>query len=356
MWLHIAILIIVFVLVIGSISGWIPTEKFGTPKGRKLFLIVISVGNLAGMFLTATKGGGEIYSNGYMLEKGENPYEEKFAVSVEGKRAGDVYIQVPEKEAEEENPSEQEGVTQEKEEEQKLLEFVEKYNNQKDDPDHYYLPSSWNGKELEWASPRDNTGNLLAAMAIVSAFAMIIMTVKEEQKLRMERYEELMMDYPGLIMKFTLLVQAGMTVRNAFRKIAIDYKKKNQEMTFQKKKGKNKNKQTRKKKAAYEEIVTTCYEMEGGVSEIEAYRRFGERCGHVKYKTFATLLIQNLQKGSRQMGEMLEKESVEAWDDRKRRAKVLGEAATTKLLVPMMLMLIVVMAIVMLPAGLSFYG
>ena len=89
---------------------------------------------------------------------------------------------------------------------------------------------------------------------------------------------------------------------------------------------------------------------------MEAYRRFGERCGHVKYKTFATLLIQNLQKGSRQMGEMLEKESVEAWDDRKRKAKVIGEAATTKLLLPMVLMLGVVMAIIMLPACLSFYG
>ena len=73
-------------------------------------------------------------------------------------------------------------------------------------------------------------------------------------------------------------------------------------------------------------------------------------------KPLATLLIQNLQKGSRQMGEMLEKESVEAWDDRKRKAKVLGEAATTKLLLPMVLMLGVVMAIIMLPACLSFYG
>ena len=354
MWLHIVIFVLVLVFMFGSISGWIPAEKFGTPKGRRLFLMVITVGNLAGMFLTATKGGGKIYSDGYMLEKEEDPYEEKFLVSVEGEKAGDVYIQVPEKESEEKDSQKSEGLTPEKAEEQKLLEFVEKYNSQKDDPDHYYLPSSWNGKGLKWASPYDNTGNLLAAMAVVAAFALIVGTMKEEQKARVKRYEELMMDYPGLILKFTLLVQAGMTVRNAFRKIAIDYKKKNPEETSEKKK--NKSKQSRKKKAAYEEIVTTCYEMEGGISEIEAYRRLGERCGHVKYKTFATLLIQNLQKGSRQMGEMLEKESVEAWDDRKRRARVLGEAATTKLLVPMVLMLIVVMAIVMLPAGLSFYG
>ena len=116
------------------------------------------------------------------------------------------------------------------------------------------------------------------------------------------------------------------------------------------------NENKNEKRIAYEELVTACHEMESGISEMEAYRRFGERCGHVKYKTFATLLIQNLQKGSRHMGEMLEKESVEAWDDRKRKAKVQGEAATTKLLFPMILMLGVVMAIVMLPACLSFYG
>ena len=96
--------------------------------------------------------------------------------------------------------------------------------------------------------------------------------------------------------------------------------------------------------------------MDSGISEAEAYRRFGERCGQVKYKTLATLLIQNLQKGSRHLSDLLDKESVEAWEERKRKARVLGEAAATKLLLPMVLMLLVVMAVIMLPAGLSFYG
>lgn len=97
-------------------------------------------------------------------------------------------------------------------------------------------------------------------------------------------------------------------------------------------------------------------EMDSGVAELEAYRRFGQRCGQMKYKTFSTLLIQNLQKGSRRMADMLEQEAMEAWDERKRKARVLGEAAATKLLVPMILMMAVVMAIIMIPAFLSFYG
>ena len=50
------------------------------------------------------------------------------------------------------------------------------------------------------------------------------------------------------------------------------------------------------------------------------------------------------------------KEALEAWDERKRKARVMGETAATKLLVPMIMMLAVVMAIIMIPAFLSFYG
>ena len=92
------------------------------------------------------------------------------------------------------------------------------------------------------------------------------------------------------------------------------------------------------------------------MAETEAYRRFGERCGQMKDKTFSTLLIQNLQKGTRYMADMLEQEAIEAWDERKRKARVLGEAAATKLLLPMVMMLAVVMAIIMIPAFLSFYS
>ena len=221
-----------------------------------------------------------------------------------------------------------------------IAEAVSRYNEQRSDPDYYYLPDKLNGKKVKWESPADTSGMLLTGLFLIAAMAILVMKGREEQVQLQKRYEELLMDYPGLIMKFTLLVQAGMTVRKAFQKISLDYGRKRK----------------RNPRPAYEEIRIVCYEMESGVSESEAYRRFGERCGQAKYKTFATLLIQNLQKGSRQMADMLERESTEAWEERKRKARVLGEAAATKLLVPMIMMLIVVMAIVMIPAFMSFYG
>ncbi len=56
------------------------------------------------------------------------------------------------------------------------------------------------------------------------------------------------------------------------------------------------------------------------------------------------------------MADLLEQEAMEAWDERKRKARVLGEAAATESTIPMIMMLIVVMAIIMIPAFLSFYG
>ena len=35
-----------------------------------------------------------------------------------------------------------------------------------------------------------------------------------------KRAEQLLMDYPSLIMKFTLLIQAGMTARKVFQKMS----------------------------------------------------------------------------------------------------------------------------------------
>ena len=208
------------------LPGGFSVEKIGTPKGRKLFFLIALAGNIIGLLLTCTRGGGQIYSDGFEIRKEEDSYEEKLEVSVEGEKEGNIYVQVPEKVSEKESSQEEAVLNEKTKMQQKLLEYIEKYNSQKDNPDVYYLPADWNGKHLEWMTPYDNTGTFMSALMIIAAFAIIVISMREEQKKRIKRYEELMMDYPGIIMKFTLLVQAGMTVRNAFRKMAVDYKRK----------------------------------------------------------------------------------------------------------------------------------
>jgi tight adherence protein C len=331
-------------MAVGWKMGWIRIDGDGEQQGWKLFLLVTFCGNLLGLALTIQSGNGTIFSDDYRMEREDgSSYEEELLVSVEGEDQTSLNVEIPEKEdpnkEEEENEEEEETLSPEALRQQELLTLIEEYNQKKADPDYYYLPGEWKGKHLQWQKPDDTTGAMMSALALVAGVLLMVQKKREKLINEQKRQEQLLMDYPGLIMKFTLLVQAGMTVRKAFQKMALDY-------------GRTEDKQ---KRYAYEEIKIVCYEMDSGLSEVEAYRRFGERCGQVKYKTFATLLIQNLQKGGKSLSDMLERESMDAWDERKRKARVLGETAATKLLFPMVLMMIVVMAIIIIPAGMTFY-
>ncbi|MDE7233218.1 MAG: secretion protein F, partial [Lachnospiraceae bacterium] len=65
-------------------------------------------------------------------------------------------------------------------------------------------------------------------------------------------------------------------------------------------------------------------------------------------------LSQNIRKGSNDLLRLLGQEADTAFAERKNLAKKLGEEAGTKLLIPMMMMLCIVMVIIMIPAYFSF--
>lgn len=109
-------------------------------------------------------------------------------------------------------------------------------------------------------------------------------------------------------------------------------------------------------KPAYDEMIITAREISDGESGRKAYQRFSQRVDLGCYQRFIRILLQSLVKGNKGICTMLEKESDDAFKERKLLAKKLGEEASTKMLVPLMLMMIVVMAIIIAPAVLSFKG
>ena len=113
-------------------------------------------------------------------------------------------------------------------------------------------------------------------------------------------------------MSVALLIGAGMPVSKAWGRMAGRYKKN----------GTVKN-------AAYEEICYTWNEIQDGVGERKAYENFGNRCALWQYKRPASLLTQNLRKGSSELTELLSKESELAMEQRRNLAKRLGEEAGT---------------------------
>ena len=184
--------------------------------------------------------------------------------------------------------------------------------------------------------------NRIFTLIILFVIAAVLLFVSRRQKkaeMEKKRRENLKRDYPELVSRLLLLLQAGLVCRSAFMRIASDYEK-------DIKKGK-------KARAAFEEVVRTCAEMEKGVGEIEAYRNFGIRCALPSYRTLSVLIAQNVKKGGSGLLEMLEREMVTAMDERKRTARADGEKASVKLLLPMGMMLVVVMAVTIVPAFMS---
>ena len=101
-------------------------------------------------------------------------------------------------------------------------------------------------------------------------------------------------------------------------------------------------------------MVRTCAEMNTGVPERSAYELFARRCDTKEYLKLASLLSQNVKKGTTDILKLLEQESQSAFEQHKNLAKKKGEEAGTKLLFPMILMLMTVMAMLMFPAIVSF--
>ena len=201
--------------------------------------------------------------------------------------------------------------------------------------DHLVLPDQINGERVEWSYTADTRAFAILILGAGTA-AMICVSKdqsgKEEEK---RRIRQMKTDYPQIINKFNLYIGAGMTIRRAWSCIADDYEKKRERYG---------------KRDAYEEMIYTLHEIQGGAPEGECYEKYGNRCGISRYRKFGTMLSQNLRKGSRGITDLLEREAEEAFEDRKNMAKKLGEEAGTKLMIPMFIMLSVVFVIVTVPA------
>ena len=65
-----------------------------------------------------------------------------------------------------------------------LKEVIEQYNREKQDPDYYYLPDSWDGQTLKWQKPGESTGTLLAALALFAAVVLMLKKAREQPRKR----------------------------------------------------------------------------------------------------------------------------------------------------------------------------
>ena len=233
-----------------------------------------------------------------------------------------------------------------KEEMRQLQEKVEEADKKTKTKDYIILPEQVNGKKVIWAYGVQTRADGILVMGIEFAVFVIKSSSKKEKEEKKKEFREMKLDYPQIINKFNLYIKSGMTIRKAWFKIAGEYEKdqKEKEQISAKACG---------RKKAYEEMVNVMYKISGGASEGECYEEYGIRCNLSEYRKFGMMLSQNLRKGTRGLTELLEREAEDAFEQRKNLAKKAGEEAGTKLMIPLFLMLIIVFAIVIVPAFFS---
>lgn len=150
-----------------------------------------------------------------------------------------------------------------------------------------------------------------------------------------KRRTSIQIDFPDFLNKLTLLINAGMTVGRAWEKITSSNKKES---------------------PLYDELGITLGDIRAGKPESQAYEDFARRCRIPEVTKFVSYIVQNLKKGNREMVSVLRLQSNECWEMRKNVAKRLGEEASTKMLLPMMIMFLAILIIVVTPAILAMQG
>lgn len=212
--------------------------------------------------------------------------------------------------------------------------------NQRENAECLTLPMDVEGIKIFWKEETSSISFLILLLAAALAVWLNVREKEKEKQKKEEQAQQMLMDYSGIVGKLALLLGAGMNISNAWERIAFTYRK-------------NRENKEIELRYAYEEMLGTLYEIRDGVGELQAYENFGRRCQLGVYRRLSALIIQNVRKGSKGMQKLLEEEEWEAYEQRKVRARQAGEEAGAKLLLPMGIMLVIVLVILVVPAGMT---
>ena len=122
-------------------------------------------------------------------------------------------------------------------------------------------------------------------------------------------------EFPNMVTKLALMISSGMILRDAWIMVANST-----EGTL------------------HELMIESCEQMQNGISDIDAIHRFGIMSGSKEMKKFATELVQGIEKGSSELVGILMQQSDELWEMKKQNMLQKGEAAATKLVIPITMM------------------
>ena len=141
-----------------------------------------------------------------------------------------------------------------------------------------------------------------------------------------EQHAEILLDYPNVLSNLALLVNAGMMLRDAWKTVGSNG--------------------TRK---LYREMQNVTQNIANGYSELDAYSELADNCKLNEIKKFVSVISQNVQKGGAELVYVLKELSTDAWTIKRNTAKMRGDAAATKLIIPVGITFVGILVMIMVP-------
>lgn len=206
-----------------------------------------------------------------------------------------------------------------------------------EDGQSVYLPTE--GGSVAWILPENGMQPYKVLMAAVLASVLASMLVDYElAKDVKSRREAMVKDLPGMMQRLALLMHAGATLPQAWKRLCDDYEKvKSGAFT----------------RPLYEEALSVMASYETGVPFATCLFDMNRYCGQMEVSRMTLLLIQNIKKGNKMLLQSIDQMNRELWKTHLELMKKQGELVSTKMLLPMLVQLAVVLAIVLAPALMS---
>ncbi|HHU17714.1 MAG TPA: hypothetical protein GXZ70_05780 [Clostridiales bacterium] len=199
--------------------------------------------------------------------------------------------------------------------------------------------------QVRWFNKSEDNTTLLVIVFILGFLIIYFKRYDQINKEIKEMEESIMRDLPEFMNKLVLLLNAGLVVSSAFKKIAEDY-----DDTYNTYKAKNTSIMSSNKRALYSEVSDIQKKVsQTNLSLIKELQEFSQRSGVRELVRMTAVISDNWDKGS-VLAEKLEGESNLLWISRKKRAEEKGKLAETKLTFPLVILLIVLIMVTIAPA------
>lgn len=235
---------------------------------------------------------------------------------------------------------EQKELTQEEQFITSLDEYFET-EMQKEGNSEILLPKELNGVSLHWTKQEESISLKVFCFGIVVLLLLHFREKEQKEEQKREYLKGMEQDYPEIVGSLSVLMGAGMGFKQAWNVMTGQYIRKTK-------------RDGSEKRAGWEEVLLVNRKIQEGAGEKEALLQMMERIPLMCYHRLIRMLLLYRENGAKGLCEMLDKEAQQAYEQRMLYVRKLGEEASTKLLMPMMIMLFIVMAIVLLPACINF--